>query len=209
MPIRVIFADVRGILRDSLKLLLEKSGIVVVGEAESFAQAADLARSLRPQAVITDVSMPLMNGLEGAAEIRRSLGIPTIVLTAHAEEHCILRAFQAGVAGYLLKSQAASDLVQAIYEVAHGNTCLSPEISKVVIHNMLDRDSIEAATLTPREQEVLRLIAEGKSSKEVAHHLKISLGTSRTYRARLMEKLNIHQVAGLVRYAVREGLLQP
>jgi len=160
--IRVILADDHALLRDNLKLLLEGNGISVVGEAENGAVAVDLAQSLHPHVVISDLSMPLMNGIETAAEIRKNLGIPTILLTTHSEEQYVLHAFQAGVAGYLLKSQAASDLVKAIHEVAHGNACLSPYISKVLIHKMLDEDSSQDKMLTPREREVLRLIAEGK-----------------------------------------------
>ncbi len=209
MPIRVILADDHGVLRDGLKLLLESNGILVVGEAENGAVAVDLARRLQPQVVIADYAMPVMNGIEAAAEIRKELGIPTILLTMHSEQSYIRHAFQAGVAGYILKSQAASALVDAIHEVAHGNSCLSPGISRVVIDEMLDPGSRVADTLTVREQQVLKLIAEGETTKEAARRLDISVRTGESHRAKLMEKLNIHEISGLVRYAVREGLLQP
>ncbi len=210
MPIRVVLADDHGVLRDSLKLLLEQEGISVVGEAENGAEAVKLARTLHPQVVVTDLSMPIMNGIEAAAEIRKELGIPTILLTMHAEEHYVLRAFQAGVVGYLLKSKVASDLVTALQEVARGNVYLSPGISRAVIHEMLNKDATaKTEILTLRERQALQLIAEGKTTKEVAQLMGISVRTGESHRARIMEKLNIHETAGLVRYAIRQGLVQP
>jgi len=195
-------------LRDGLKVLLEKNGFTIVGEAENGAQAVEIARSVRPQVVVMDLSMPVMNGIEGASEIRQESGIPTILLTMHAEEHHVLRAFKAGIAGYVLKSKAASDLVQAIHEVTRGNVYLSPGISATVIREMLNKDTAGADLLTLRERQVLQLIAEGNTTKELSHRLGVSVRTGDSHRSRIMEKLKIHETAGLVRYAIRQGFIE-
>jgi len=191
--------------REGLRLLLERAGITVVGEAENGVELIDLARSLRPQAVITDMSMPLMNGIEAAAAIRRELGIPGILVTMHSEPQYVVRAMSAGLVGYVLKSQAGACLVEAVREVARGNVYLSPGVSNTVLQGMLAKTE---EPLTARERQVLQLIAEGHTTKEIAHFMTITVRTGESYRASIMEKLNIHNTAGLVRYALKQGLAQ-
>ena len=208
MGIRVVLADDHAMLRDGLKVLLEKNGLSIVGEAENGAQAVEMALAVRPQVVVIDLSMPVMNGIEAAAEIRRESGIPSILLTMHAEEQHVLRAFKAGVGGYVLKMKAAADLVQAIQEVTRGNVYLSPGISATVIREMLNKEAPGAEVLTLRERQVLQLIAEGKTTKELSHLLGVSVRTGDSHRSRIMEKLEIHETASLVRYAIRTGLIE-
>src|ERR1041385_539999 len=208
MGVRVVLADDHAMLRDGLKVLLEKNGLSVVGEAENGAQAVAMALAVRPQVVVIDLSMPVMNGIEAAAEIRQESGIPSILLTMHAEEQHVLRAFKSGVGGYVLKMKAAADLVQAIHEVTRGNVYLSPGISATVIREMLNKEAPGAEVLTLRERQVLQLIAEGKTTKELSHLLGVSVRTGDSHRSRIMEKLEIHETAGLVRYAIRTGLIE-
>ncbi len=208
MPVRVLLVDDHAMLREALKILLEKHDLTVVGEAENGAQAVQMSRSCRPQVVVMDLSMPIMNGIDAAAEIRKDSSVPTILLTMHAEEQHVLRAFRAGIAGYVLKSKAASDLMQAIHEVMHGNVYLSPGISAAVIREMQNKNAPQEDPLTLRERQVLQLIAEGKTTKEVAALLGVSVRTGESHRARIMEKLEIHETAGLVRYAIRQGLIE-
>jgi DNA-binding NarL/FixJ family response regulator len=208
MGVRVVLADDHAMLREGLKALLEKNGVSVVGEAENGSQAVEMALAVRPQVVVMDLSMPVMNGIEAAAEIRRESGIPSILLTMHAEEQHVLRAFKAGIAGYVLKMKAAADLVQAIQEVMRGNVYLSPGISATVIREMLNKEAPGAEVLTLRERQVLQLIAEGKTTKELSHLLGVSVRTGDSHRSRIMEKLEIHETAGLVRYAIRTGLIE-
>jgi two-component system response regulator NreC len=208
MSIRVVLVDDHAMLRDALKIFLEKHDFIVAGEAEDGASAVRVVRSVKPQIVIMDLSMPVMNGIDAAEEIRRDPGVPVILLTMHSEEHHVLRAFRAGVAGYVLKSKTASDLLLAIREVKRGNMYLSPGISAAVVREMLQKGSLRKEVLTLRERQVLQLVAEGKSTKELAGILGISDRTGGSHRSRIMDKLEIHETAGLVRYAVREGLIE-
>jgi two-component system response regulator NreC len=208
MSVRVVLADDHAMLRDALTLLLAKHDFIVAGEAGDGAEAVRMVHSVRPQIVIMDLSMPVMCGIDAAEQIHRDFGIPVILLTMHSEEHHVLRAFRAGVAGFVLKSKAASDLVLAIREVLHGNVYLSPGISGTVVREMLNKGSLRKEVLTLRERQVLRLVAEGKSTKELAGILGISDRTGGSHRTRIMEKLEIHETASLVRYAIREGLLE-
>jgi two-component system response regulator NreC len=209
MSIRVVLADDHAMLRDGLKVLLENSGLTIVGEAGDGAQAVEMTRVARPQVVVMDLSMPVMNGIEAACEIRRESGIPCVLLTMHAEEQHVLRAFRSGVTGYVLKSKASSELIQAIREVTRGNTYLSPGISAIVIREMLNREALPDEVLTLRERQVLQLIAEGKTTRELARLIGVSVRTGESHRSRIMEKLQIHETAGLVRYAIREGFIEP
>ena len=209
MSIRVVLVDDHAMLRDGLKVLLEKNGLSVVGEAENGAQAVERARTTRPQVVVMDLSMPVMNGIEAASEIRQESGIPSILLTMHSEEQHVLRAFRSGIAGYVLKSKAASELMQAIREVTRGNTYLSPGISGMVIREMLNKDAPQEEILSLRERQVLQLIAEGKTTKELSELIGVSVRTGESHRARIMEKLSIHETASLVRYAIRQGFIEP
>jgi DNA-binding NarL/FixJ family response regulator len=207
MSIRTILADDHAMFREGLRLILERAEIQVVGEAENGVELIELARSLRPQVVITDMSMPLMNGIEAAAAIRRELGIPGILVTMHSEPQYVVRAMSAGMVGYVLKSKASVCLVEAVREVARGNVYLSPGASNTVLRGMLTKADTEEP-LTARERQVLQLIAEGYTTKEIAHVMTIAVRTGESYRASIMEKLNIHNTAGLVRYALKQGLAE-
>jgi DNA-binding NarL/FixJ family response regulator len=159
---------------------------------------------------VLDLSMPLLNGLQVAREIQKlSVRIQTILLTMYEEDAYVLEALQAGVRGYVLKTQAAADLVQALREVEKGAIYLSPGISRAVVNAFLSKTHVPADPLSPREHQVLQLVAEGKTTKEVATLLGVSVKTAESHRGHVMEKLDIHDTAGLVRYAIRRGLIQP
>jgi two-component system response regulator NreC len=208
MSIRVVIADDHAMLRDALTVFLEKHGFTVAGEAEDGAAAVRMAKSVRPQIVIMDISMPIMNGIDAAEEIRRECAIPVILLTMHSDEQHVVRAFRAGVGGFVLKSKTAADLLLAIQEVRRGNVYLSPGISTTVVREMLNKGTLRKEILTLRERQVLQLVAEGKSTKELSSMLGISDRTGGSHRTRIMDKLEIHETASLVRYAIREGLIE-
>ena len=210
MGIRVMVADDHPVVRQGIKFLLDREGFAVVAEAADGREALRKAEELRPGVALLDLSMPGLNGLDAARGIVQvSPATRIIIVTQHSEGHYILAALRAGVHGYVLKSQAASDLVQAIRDVHRGRLYLSPAISSVVIGAYRERGGPERDPLTPREREVLQLVAEGKSTKQVAEVLGITAKTAESHRSRLMIKLDIHEVAGLVRYAVRRGLVEP
>jgi two-component system response regulator NreC len=210
MSIRVILADDHVLVRQSLKSFLEREGIQVAGEASDGQELVGVAASVCPDVAVVDISMPLMNGLEAAGEIRRSSPqTRTILLTRHDEAQYVTEALRAGVKGYVLKNQAATDLVHAIYQVCRGGFYLSPSISHTVVEAFLSKTAQPPDPLTSRERQVLQLISEGKSTKDVACLLGISSKTAESHRARLMQKLDIHETASLVRYAIRRGLIQP
>jgi two-component system response regulator NreC len=208
MSTRVVIADDHAMLRDALSMLLEKHGFTVAGVAGDGAEAVRVVRSVRPQIVIMDLSMPVMNGIDAGEEISRDTGIPVILLTMHAEQHHVVRAFRAGVSAYVLKSKAAPDLLLAVTEVMRGNVYLSPGICAGVIREMLHKSEPQEDKLTLRERQVLQLVAEGRSTKDLAELLGISVRTGESHRSRIMEKLEIHETAGLVRYAIRQGLME-
>jgi len=159
---------------------------------------------------VLDLAMPLLNGLDTAREILRiSPRTRTILLTMHPEDHYIFEALRAGIEGYVLKTQAAEDLVRAIREVFRGMIYLSPGVSRAVVQAYLAKTDLPPDPLAPRERQVLQLVAEGKTTKEIAVLLGISVKTAESYRSRIMQKLDIHETAGLVRYAIRRGLIQP
>lgn len=210
MPLQVILADDHPIFRQGLKAILERTGYQVPGEASDGRQAVEITRKLQPDVAVLDLSMPLMNGIGAAREILRGKSKTKIVLlTMHTEDQYVLEALRAGVRGYVLKTRAAEELVQAIRDVSKGLTFLSSGISQAVVDAFLSKKNIAAEPLTSRELQVLQLVAEGKSTKEAAALLNISFKTAESHRTRIMEKLNIHETAGLVRYAVRRGLVQP
>jgi DNA-binding NarL/FixJ family response regulator len=198
------------VVREGLKALLEREGFRIVSEASNGREAIRAACDRRPEVAILDLGMPVLNGIEAARAIRkRSPDVRTIALTVHAEDAYVLAALQAGFRGYVLKSQAAAQLVRAIREVGRGAVYLSPSISRVVVEAYLGRTELPRDPLTRREREVLQLVAEGRTTKEVAKILGISAKTADSHRTRLMGKLDIHDTAGLVRYAIRRGLIQP
>jgi DNA-binding NarL/FixJ family response regulator len=209
MPIRVVLADNHALVRQGLKALLEREGFQVAGEASDGQELIRVVGSVRPEIAILDISMPILNGIEAARELQKSSSTKAILLTRHDEDQYVTEALRAGVKGYVLKSQAATDLVHAIREVSRGGIYLSPDISRTVLGAFLSKTDLPADPLTSRERQVLQLVGEGKSTKEVASVLGISTKTAESHRTRLMQKLDIHETASLVRYAIRRGLVQP
>jgi two-component system response regulator NreC len=209
MPIRVVLADNHALVRQGLKALLEREGFQVAGEASDGQELIRVVASVRPEIAILDISMPILNGIEAARELQKSSSTKAILLTRHDEDQYVTEALRAGVKGYVLKSQAATDLVHAIREVSRGGIYLSPDISRTVLGAFLSKTDLPADPLTSRERQVLQLVGEGKSTKEVASLLGISTKTAESHRTRLMQKLDIHETASLVRYAIRRGLVQP
>jgi DNA-binding NarL/FixJ family response regulator len=207
MPHRILLADDHALLRDGLRALLEASDLRIVGEAENGREAIRLAREANPDVVVIDICMPVLNGIDATRAILRARpAARVIVLTMHEEDVYVVEALQAGARGYVLKSQCSADLVRAIDEVMQGAVYLSPAVSSTLVEAMLAGGPAPRDPLTPREREVLQLVAEGRSTKEVAAAMGISVKTAETHRSRMMSKLGIHHTAGLVRYALRRGL---
>jgi len=213
-PIRILLADDHNIMRRGLRLLLERQpGLEVVAEAADGREAVERAEATRPDIVVLDIAMPKMSGIEAAQRIRTLLPQAAIViLSMHSDEGYVLRALKAGAKGYLLKDSAESDLIDAIKAVSDGKAFFSPEISKILVEDYVRdmrkrgaEDSYEL--LTSREREVLHLLAEGKSNKDIATLLDLSLYTVETHRRNLQEKLNLHSLAELILYAVRKGVI--
>jgi two-component system response regulator NreC len=208
--LNVLLADDHQIVRQGLRALLEREGFNVVAEAADGHEAVKLAETLLPDVAVLDLTMPSLNGIDAAQQmLRLSQGIKIIVLTMHAEDQYVLPALRAGISGYVLKSKATADLVQAIKEVSRGGIYLSPGVSNVVVQAYLSKTDLPVDPLTSRERQVLQLIAEGKTTKELAAVLGVSVKTAESHRSRIMEKLDIHETATLVRYAIRQGLIQP
>ncbi len=209
MPIQVLLADDHQIVRQSLRLLLEREGLKVVGEAADGQDAVTIAESTHPDVAVLDVTMPVLNGLDAAREIQKvSPRTKTVFLTVHDEDPYLLDALRAGAKGYVVKTHAAENLIQAIREAARGGVYLSPEVSRAVVQAYQNKTELSPDPLSPRERQVLQLIAEGKTTKEVASVLNISVKTAETHRTHIMEKLDIHETASLVRYAIRNGMIQ-
>jgi DNA-binding NarL/FixJ family response regulator len=210
--VKVILADDHHLVRSGIRALLESiTGVLVVAEAGDGREALELIERHRPDVALLDITMPGLNGLEVAARVRESSPrTRVVVLSMHAGETYVAQALRAGVAGYLLKDSAASDLQVALEAVGRGGTFLSPSISQQVVSSYL-RGELPAADplggLSPRQREVLQLIAEGRSTKEIAADLELSIKTVETHRAQIMERLGIHDVPGLVRFAIRSGLI--
>jgi DNA-binding NarL/FixJ family response regulator len=209
MAMRIVLADDHLMIRQCLKQHLESEGFVIVGEAGDGAEAVKLVETLHPRVAVLDFSMPTLNGIDASREIaRRSPSTKAILLTAYCEDQYVIAALRAGVVGYVLKSKAVQDLVSALWEVDRGNLYLSPSISRAVVQEMLNKNASPSDVLSPRERQILQLIAEGKTTKEAAFQLGISTKTAESHRSNIIEKLNIHETAGLVRYALRIGLIQ-
>jgi DNA-binding NarL/FixJ family response regulator len=210
MPIRVILADDHLIVRQGLRLVLEKEQIEVLAEASDGLEAIRLIQELLPEIAVLDLDMP---GLDGLAVLRDAARLSpqtrAIILTRHMEEPYAVEALRIGARGYVLKTQASTDLVAAIRHVDRGEVYLSPKISKAVVRSFLNNNEGVNGQLSVRERQVLQLVGEGHSTKKIASLLGISAKTADTHRTKLMEKLDIHQTAGLVRYAIRNGLLEP
>jgi DNA-binding NarL/FixJ family response regulator len=210
MAIRVVLADDHVLVRQGLKSLLEREKFQVVAEASDGQEVIRLAQTLHPDIAVIDISMPTLNGVDAARELARSCPkTKVILLTQHEEEQYIREALQARVKGYVLKRQVASDLVHAMQQVSRGGIYLSPGVSQAVVEAYRSKSEKPSDPLSGRERQVLQLIAEGRSTKDVASLLGISVKTAESHRSRLMQKLDIHETASLVRYAVRRGLVQP
>jgi two-component system, NarL family, response regulator NreC len=209
MPIRIVLADDHVLVRQSLRSLLEREGFQVAGEASDGQECVRQVETLHPDIAVMDISMPILNGLDAAREVNRSSPkTKTILLTQHDEGQYISEALEAGVKGYVLKSQVANDLLLAIRQVSRGQVYLSPGVSRGVMEAYQSKSEKSKNPLTLRERQVLQLIAEGKSTKDVASLLGISVKTAESHRTRLMQKLDIHETASLVRYAVRQGIVE-
>lgn len=210
MQVRIVLADDHAIVRQGLKALLADGKFNVVGEAENGQDAIRLVRELKPDIAVLDIGMPLLNGVGAALAISKdSPETRTIALTVHTEDLYVLEALRSGIRGYVLKTQAMSELVEAIHQVVRGSIYLSPGVSQAVLDAFLSRREFVPPALTPRERQVLQLVAEGKRSKEIADLLGISTKTAEAHRAHIMDKLEIHETAGLVRYAVKYGFVAP
>jgi two-component system, NarL family, response regulator NreC len=210
--IRVLLADDHTIVRDGLKTLIEKeAGMEVIAEAENGHKAVQLAQELQPDVVIMDVTMPDMNGIEATREImEQTPGVRVIGLSMHSDRRYVWGMLEAGVCGYLLKDCAFEELATAIRNVAGGNTYFSPSI-ELVVQVYLDKtpglSHGSGSILTPRQREILRLLAEGVAAREIAPHFNVSIKTIETHRRNMMGKLNVRSIAELTKYAVREGLV--
>lgn len=210
MLIRVLLADDHQIVSEGLRAVLEREKFDVVGDTTDGHKAVQLAQKLHPDVAVLDLSMPVLNGLDAAREIIKvSPKTKTMLLTMHTEDRYVLEALRSGIRGYVLKTHAVADLSQGIREVFRGGIYLSPGISQTVVEAYLAKTDLPPEVLTSRERQVLQLVAEGKTTKEVAAMLGVSVKTAESHRTRIMAKLNIHETASLVRYAVRLGIVQP
>lgn len=211
-PLRVVLADDHVLVRTGIKMLLQKiAGVEVVGEAGDGRQAVELAGALRPQIVLMDINMQNLNGLEATAQIHRDHPhVRVIILSMSADETHVLQALRAGASGYLLKDASPDELALALAAVQAGNSYLTPRVSKQVVEGYVGRLSEGETTLdvlTPRQREILQLIAEGQGTKEIAFKLGLSVKTVETHRAQIMDRLSIRDVPGLTRFAIRHGLV--
>lgn len=217
---KILLADDHRMMRDGLRALLEREGLEVVAEAADGREAVTLALRLHPDIVIMDVSMPDLNGIDATRQLRAEAPkIKVIGLSMNADRRYVLAMFAAGAVGYLLKSSASEELIQALHAVSAGQKYVSPAIADIVLEHLTEgaearggRHSTPpqrlqlAKALTAREREVLQLLAEGKASKEIAAQLGVSLATVETHRRQIMDKLGLRTVAELTKYAIREGL---
>ena len=207
MSIRILLADDHVLVRQGLRVLLEQAGMVVVGEADDGPEALRLAHTHAPEVAILDIAMPHLNGLETARRLRETVPqTKSILLTMHTDEPYVFAALQAGAVGYVVKTQAAADIVQAIHTVVQGARYLSPWVTTAVVQAYVRGTPLPRDPLTSREREVVQRIAEGQTTKEIAADLELSVKTVESHRINLMRKLDIHETATLVRYAIRRGL---
>lgn len=216
--IRILLADDHALMRAGLRKLLESApGFEVVAEAANGREVVRLARELVPDVVLMDIAMPELNGFEATTRIARSdHPVPVLILSMHATEQYVLEALRAGAAGYVLKDSAVEELERAIRSVIRGERYLAPAVSKHVLDDYLrllrgdaGPEASKPPALTPRQREILQLIAEGRSTRAIAEKLHLSVKTVETHRAQIMQRLNIFDVAGLTRYAVRAGMVAP
>jgi two-component system, NarL family, response regulator NreC len=216
MSLRVLIADDHGVVRQGLRALLEKSPRVsVIGEAADGRDAVRLASELNPDIIVMDIAMPLLNGIDATTQITaRFPDVKVIILSMYSDESYVLRALSAGAKGYLLKDSAETDILPAVQAVAQGRPFFSPSITRTLLEEYLEskkKSKLEDSydLLTDREKEVLQLIAEGKTNKEIATILELSPHTVETHRQNLMQKLDLHNTAEIVLYAVRKNIVLP
>jgi DNA-binding NarL/FixJ family response regulator len=212
--IRILLADDHRLMRSGVRLMLEREpDLSVVGEASDGREAVSLAKTLKPDVVVMDIGMPNLNGIEAAHQMTdENAVLPIVIVSMHSDESYVLRALKAGARGYLLKDSAEADLIKAVHVVYAGKSFFSPAVSRVLLDDYvrkLKRSGTEDAydMLTPREREVLQLIAEGKSNKDIANLLNLSVYTVESHRSNLMEKLNLRGLPELILYAVRRGII--
>jgi two-component system response regulator NreC len=210
MSISVVLGDDHPLVRQGVRRMLEGHEFEVLGEGSDGLEVIELAQRFHPDVILLDLSMPTLNGIGAVRELTRvSPSTKVIILTMHTEEHYILEALRAGVKGCVSKTQAPEHLLQAIREVCRGGVYLSPSVSGVVVQGYLANTETPYDPLTDRERQVLQLIAEGKTTKEIAVILGVSVKTAESHRSSLMGKLDIHSTAEVVRYAIRRGLVAP
>jgi two-component system response regulator NreC len=210
MSITVVLGDDHPLVRQGVRRMLEGHEFEIVGEGSDGLEVIDLAQRFHPDVILLDLSMPTLNGIGAVRELTRvSPSTKVIILTMHTEEHYILEALRVGVKGCISKTQAPEHLLQAIREVCRGGVYLSPSVSGVVVQGYLANTETPYDPLTDRERQVLQLIAEGKTTKEIAVILGVSVKTAESHRSSLMGKLDIHSTAEVVRYAIRRGLVAP
>jgi two-component system response regulator NreC len=214
MPIRILLADDHTVMRSGLRLLLERQpNLQVVGEAADGHEAVTLAAAVKPDVVVMDIAMPHLNGVEAARQIAmQNPQIAIAILSMHSDESYVIRSLKAGARAYLLKDSAEADLIEAIHAIMEGKSFFSPAVRKILkedyvlqLTEMGAEDSYEL--LTNREREILQLVAEGRSNKDVANLLNLSLYTVETHRTHILQKLNLHSVPELILYAVRKGII--
>lgn len=212
--IRILVADDHTLMRNGIRALLEdEQDIIVVGEAEDGREAVRLVNQVKPNVVLMDIAMPLLNGLEATRQIKREHPeIKVLVLTMYDHEEYFREMLEAGAAGYIVKRAAANELVAAIRAVYNGEAVLSPAITRLLLEDYLSRDihksENDANTLSSREREVLQLIAEGKTSKEIAEILNLSVKTVQSHRTSLMQKLDLHDRGDLIKYAIQKKIIE-
>jgi len=213
-PVRIVLADDHTVMRNGLRLLLERQpNLQVVGEAADGRQAVALSESVHPDVVIMDIAMPNLNGIEAARQImNHNPRCAIAILSMHSDESYVIRALKAGARAYLLKDSAEADLLAAVRALTEGKSFFSPAISKILVEDYMRQLESRGAEdtyelLTNREREILQLLAEGKTNKDVANMLNLSLYTVETHRTHILQKLNLHSVPELILYAVRKGII--
>ena len=210
MSLKILVADDHTVVRQGLKALLERSGFQVIGEASDGQEAIQLAEKFHPDVAVLDVAMPRLNGVDAARGITKaSPWTKILLLTMYSQGQIVIDGLHAGVRGIVVKSRAFEELQRAITAVCSGGTYLSPEVSNFIVELYAATGEIRKPQLRDRERQVLQLVAEGKTTKEIATILGISTKTAESHRTKIMQKLEIHDTAGLVRYAIREGMIQP